>query len=540
MLKKLFILPFILACGYAEITLQNINSKPPSRAKNFMIWQYLKQDITSTQADKAYEQVLGENNTLLQAYLKKSRNNKYIQYKIDCRNNKDLLHIQDKECLNLALNPYKTLAMTKNQRLELAKKLDSASEKEFLRLQNEPFSQKNYESYSPNAVLRLFISTTAFHRRKNLNIYLDEHFINTLVSSARISQLIQIIVYDDALDQLQKSILNLHGSNLDSQSNFLLALHCLRHSKEKKALEFFEFSRLTAKKQIDRDKSSFWIYQISKNKDSLNKLLLSMNINMYTLYAHELSGKVFNNYFATLETVDRKPHKNIQDPFEWDKIYKEIQDTPNEKLLNLAKTYNSKHMVPIQSLIIEKANAYQMHSFIMPYDEYLDNISIDEKALVYAIMKQESLFIPAALSRSFALGLMQLMPFVTDDLSKKIDKPIKSYDEMFIPKNNIKYALKHLAWMKKSLYHPVFMAYAYNGGMGFLRRHLEDGTFKDGKYEPFFSMEFMQNAESREYGKKVLANYVMYKKILGEDISIIHLFDTLMQPKMTDRFRAQG
>ena len=49
-------------------------------------------------------------------------------------------------------------------------------------------------------------------------------------------------------------------------------------------------------------------------------------------------------------------------------------------------------------------------------------------------------------------------------------------------------------------------------------------------------MDMMNNAESREYGKKVLANYVMYKRIMGEDISIVHLFDTLRVEKQSDHF----
>ena len=89
---------------------------------------------------------------------------------------------------------------------------------------------------------------------------------------------------------------------------------------------------------------------------------------------------------------------------------------------------------------------------------------------------------------------------------------------MFKPSYNIKYARKHLEWMKKSLYHPLFIAYAYNGGIGFFKKHLLAGTFSKGEYEPYLSMELMSNAESREYGKRVLANYVMYKKILGEDV----------------------
>jgi len=197
-------------------------------------------------------------------------------------------------------------------------------------------------------------------------------------------------------------------------------------------------------------------------------------------------------------------------------------------------------MLPVQALIVQKAYNYNMHAYIMPYDKYLGGLNLDTKALIYALMRQESNMIPAALSRSYALGLMQMMPFVTDDISKHIKNPIKSYDDMFLPEYNIRYSRAHIKWMQKSLYHPLFMAYAYNGGMGFLRKHLLNGSFKKGKYEPFLSMEMMSNSQSREYGKKVLANYVMYKKVMGDDVSIVQLFDILTQPKKTDRFRSQG
>ena len=71
MLKKLLILSIISAFANAEITLQDISSKPSSRAKNFMIWQYLKQDISSAQAEKAFLQLDGVSNKLFFAYAKK-------------------------------------------------------------------------------------------------------------------------------------------------------------------------------------------------------------------------------------------------------------------------------------------------------------------------------------------------------------------------------------------------------------------------------------------------------------------------------------
>ncbi len=536
-----FFLPLLclLASLDASITLQEIDSKPQSRAKNFMIWQYLKQDISPTEADKAYSQVKGKSNKLLYIYAKKT-NNKEIKQKVSCMKKKDLLSINDEKCLDLAFSPYKTLALTSAQRKRLSKKIISKSRKALLKIQSEPYSQKAYSKYEPNTILTLFVSSTAYHRRNNLNIHLSEEFINHLSSSWKISQLIKIVVHDNKLNRLQLALLNLKGERLNSKSNFYLALNHLKHLNNKEALEYFDLSLIKAKHKIDRDKNNFWMYKVSRDKKYLDRLLLSGDINIYTLYAYEIKNKSFNNYFSAVEINDEKGSKSLENPFEWSKILQEIKNTPQDKLVELSQNYMQLEMVPVQTLIIEKAYRHNMHGYVMPYDRYLRDITTDEKALVYAIMRQESKLIPSALSRSYALGLMQLMPFVTDAISKNIDNPIKNYNEMFVPKNNINYALEHLKWMQKSLYHPLFMAYAYNGGMGFFKRHLLKGNFNSGKYEPFLSMELMSNSESREYGKKVLANYVMYKKVMGENISIVHLFDTLTRPKMTDRFREQG
>ncbi len=543
MFRITVILSLILACAHAEITLQDINSKPSGRMKNFMIWQFLKQEITPKEADKAYAQVTGKSNYLLNMYLKISITPE-IKRTIDCQNNKDLLSIKEKECLELALSPYKTLAMTNKQREELSKRLDSDFFKKLLKIQSEPYSLEAYKSYDPNTILTMFVSTTQNHRRTHLNLDLDSKFLSSLstpeTSQLKLSSFIKIIINDDKLDKLQKSLLRLNGEHMDGVNNFTLGLHHLKLSRTREAIEHFELSKLKSNDQADKDKATFWLYQITKDKKYLTQLVSSMSINMYSLYAADILKKNFTNYFTSVKFTQSENKKNIENPFDWSDILSEMKAAPKDKLFDLALKYNQKNMITVQSYILEKAYESKKHNFLMPYDEYLTEISTDEKALVYAIMRQESALIPAALSNSFALGLMQIMPFVTDDLSKTIKNPITSYNDMFIPQYNIRYALKHLDWMKKSLYHPLFTAYAYNGGMGFLQKHLQTGAFSKGKYEPFLSMEMMSNSESREYGKKVLANYVMYKKILGEEVSIVNLFDTLTQPMKTDRFRAQG
>ena len=538
MIKHILLVLLISAYVNAEITLGEITSKPTCRAKDFLIWQFLKQDITPQEAEKAYAQSTGKNYKLKREYLKKSTDPE-LEYKQSCRGKKDLFNIDDKECFKLALSSYKTLKMTHNEREKLAKKVDSPKFIELLKIQSEPHSAESYKKYSADTVLKMFIQTTASHRRENLNINLDKEFINYLASSKKMSQFITITTRDKSLDKLHTSILNINPKKLNANSNFILALHQLKFNNQAAAIKHLKQTYKQAKYVIDKDKASFWLYRVSRDKKHLDNLLLSTDINIYTLYAREMMGVDTDNYYSSLNILSSKSDINLQDPFEWDTLRRQIKETPQDELFALASQYKQKGMLPVQSLIIQKAYAHKMHGYIMPYEEHLRDISSDDKALVYAIMRQESAFVPSALSRSFALGLMQMMPFLVDAMAKDMKEEI-NYNDMFSPQTNLKYALKHIEWMKKSLYHPLFMAYAYNGGMGFLRRHLKKGTFSNEEYEPYLSMELMSNRESREYGKKVLANYVMYKRILGEKVSIIHLFQTLKYPKSTDRFRTQS
>ena len=466
-----------------------------------MIWQYLKQDITSSQADKAYNQVLGNHYKLNREYLKKS-NNKELKYKIACAKKSNLLKIDDEKCLALAFTPYKAVKMTNEERSKLSKKFTSKSKIDLLKIQSEPYSEKAYLKYSPELFLKMFNSSGMANRRENLNINFTKEFINRLAKSPKISRFINLVVRDSKLKNVQKSILNIDGNNINAKSNFLLAMHSLKNSQNKKALSFLQLSHDKTKKRVAKDKAMFWMYQITKDSSYLSKLLLSMDINVYSLFAHDMLDSDVVNFFTKTEVNDKINKKDLQNPFEWSEILAEIQGTPKEKLFDLSKKFEQKNMIPVNRFVLEKAYSYNMHGFIMPYDEYLSDLPIDEKALVYSIMRQESSYVPSALSRSFALGLMQIMPFLVDALAKELKEKIE-YKEMFIPEKNIKYSLKHLKWMRKSLSHPLFIAYGYNGGTGFLRKHLKTGAFKDGKYEPYLSMEMMGNSETREYGKRV-------------------------------------
>jgi soluble lytic murein transglycosylase len=78
-----------------------------------------------------------------------------------------------------------------------------------------------------------------------------------------------------------------------------------------------------------------------------------------------------------------------------------------------------------------------------------------------------------------------------------------------------------MKWLMSKLNdNPLFVSYAYNGGIGFTKRKVLNYFKFKGEYEPFFSMEMVPYSESREYGKKVLTNYVIYKTLLGEKTTL--------------------
>jgi len=133
---------------------------------------------------------------------------------------------------------------------------------------------------------------------------------------------------------------------------------------------------------------------------------------------------------------------------------------------------------------------------------------------------------------------MQIMPFLIDDIAKKRKEKI-DYDDMFDPRTALVYANDHMNYLTKWLQHPLFVAYAYNAGIGYTRRMLgKKKLFQSNKgFEPYLSLERLNNSQANRYGKHVLANYVIYMNKLGVPIRMVDLMQTLHIPAKTDKFR---
>jgi len=208
-----------------------------------------------------------------------------------------------------------------------------------------------------------------------------------------------------------------------------------------------------------------------------------------------------------------------------------------EKIEELANMYKTHETEGVYNYLIEKATKYKVPYYPMPYREAMWGYSKERIAMLYALARQESRFVPASVSPSYALGMMQIMPFLIKHLAKERKEKL-DLDEMFNPHVAISYANQHMDYLNSWLYHPLFVAYAYNGGIGFTRKTIrKKNLFKEGKYEPYLSMELIDYEESKEYGKKVLTNYIIYLNLLGIQTRVSSFLNTLAYPSQTDRFR---
>lgn len=375
-----------------------------------------------------------------------------------------------------------------------------------------------------------------YNYSKKYDFDLNTSFANKLPTHVGFKNFAQNIIIKKENPKFRASMLKIDPTFVNEDSAFYLGINALAYNKEDLAYNFFEKAAQTFKMQSNKDNAVFWMWMIKKDDKVLQTLAKSPSLNIYSLYARELT----NSEFPKIETIEsmgkKKNNFNMQDPFAWQKLNKQIREANASQLDKLAKEFNSKETLSVYAYILERKSKFKKHYFIMPYYEYIKDYNIPRQALILAIARQESRFIPTAISVSYALGMMQFMPFLANHIGEK-ELKIPNFDQdfMFKPKNAYYFGNHHLNYLEKHLKSPLFIAYAYNGGIGFTNRMLaRDDMFKQGKFEPFLSMEFVPYQESRIYGKKVLANYIVYRYLLNDSIKISDIFETLTQNKAAD------
>lgn len=174
-----------------------------------------------------------------------------------------------------------------------------------------------------------------------------------------------------------------------------------------------------------------------------------------------------------------------------------LKELPHKKQIELSPEF-WKLFFPLayREKVQESARAYQLDPFF-----------------IEGLIRQESAFDPDSLSRSGAIGLMQLMPETGKNEFRKRYKGKFHLEKLYLPGINISLGSQHLAYLfSKTNNDPILALAGYNAGLSRAIKWKKKLKTND----PDVFIEMVPFRETRMYIKKVLRNYFNYIMLYGE------------------------
>lgn len=116
----------------------------------------------------------------------------------------------------------------------------------------------------------------------------------------------------------------------------------------------------------------------------------------------------------------------------------------------------------------------------MKYSEYVETYARQnniDKYLVYAVIKTESGYDPAAVSNVGARGLMQIMEDTFDWIKYRLDDDDTVYSDMFKAEDNIRYGCYLLGFLYEEFGNIDATMAAYHAGRGKVNEWLQDSRY---------------------------------------------------------------
>lgn len=141
--------------------------------------------------------------------------------------------------------------------------------------------------------------------------------------------------------------------------------------------------------------------------------------------------------------------------------------------------------------------------------------TVDE-ALIWAFVRQESVFNPRATSSAGARGLMQLMPRTANYIAGEKLFSGKSRDFLYEPPMNLALGQRYLRYLmrKGHVGQDLFrLLAAYNAGVGNLKRWEKSGRLSS---DPLMFIETLPLLETRLFVERVMANFWAYRQRLNQ------------------------
>lgn len=532
-MRALILLSLLVCVGLSQshITLEFLESKPKGLARDFYIWQFLSDESTSLQeALKAYELIFRKNaklNNLMSAKGKVEQ----LPFNLYCRRlGFEALKKKGANCIKAGLSLSSIPTMPKKHINFLLKTFENDTEyRQKITILSSQNILTNMLKSNAKIFASIYYALNDTQKLQILNQTIKPSAIKKLAdeNDKNFNNMLQkiIVTQDKSYDKFKASLIGANITGADSYTLFLLGINEILHNSEKNALAYFKLAATNAQNPMQRHRSLFWQYYLSKDEKVLITLSQSKNVDLYTIYANQKLGVEPSYEIITDlgELSNEKPNFDITDPFQWQILDEKLNNVKSQKDLEaLTKHFSYKDTSAHLAHVLNRMHKFRYHYFITPFADKLKWKSAHEKAFTYAVAKQESMLLPALVSTSYALGMMQIMPFNVKPFAKSLKKDNITLEDMFNPLIALEFGTFYLNDLAREFKHPLFVSYAYNGGPGFLRRTLKSKTLfiKGRNYEPWLSMELIPYKESRDYGLRVLANYIVYQASFGNNIKL--------------------
>jgi len=172
--------------------------------------------------------------------------------------------------------------------------------------------------------------------------------------------------------------------------------------------------------------------------------------------------------------------------------------------------------VRLDTLLYPDGGGYDGAAYPIPDYIPVDGFSVD-RALVYALIRQESRFNPNAKSWAGARGLMQLMPGTARFVARSTGMRLRERSKLYTPETNLELGQRYIAMLldESDVAKDLFkLAVAWNGGPGNLRKWERRTKYLD---DPIFFIESIPSFETRTFVERVLTNFWIYRHRLGQD-----------------------
>jgi len=161
----------------------------------------------------------------------------------------------------------------------------------------------------------------------------------------------------------------------------------------------------------------------------------------------------------------------------------------------------------IQDIILKKIYPKDYSEYVYKYS----NENNLDPLLMFAIIKAESNFKPDVISKSNAVGLMQLMDSTAEETAKKMNI---EYDSsiLYEPEKNILLGTKYYSLQYQKYGNITVALMAYNAGSGNVDKWIEKEIIEknggDAENIPF--------KETNNYVRRILRDYEIYKELYND------------------------